>query len=142
MTSKVPEIEKLGATNYTTWCQDVLAWLGTQQLKKLVLGKLIKPSPADSSAITDAEQTAIDAWEDKAEKAADWIIILIKPDQRVHIKGLEDNPIEMWKKLETVHIVKQAGARFNSYDNFFSIRKMELCRIFKASDLMALILHS
>lgn len=59
-------MEKLGATNYTTWAQDVLAWLATQQLKKLVLGKLIKPSPADPSAITDAEQSAIDAWEDKA----------------------------------------------------------------------------
>jgi hypothetical protein len=125
MTSKVPEMEKLGATNYTTWAQDVLAWLATQQLKKLVLGKLIKPSPADPSAITDAEQTAIDAWEDKAEKAAGWIITLIKSDQRVHIKGLEDDPVGMWKKLEAVHVVKQAGARFNSYDNFFTIRKKE-----------------
>ena len=122
MTFKVPEIEKLGATNYTIWAQDVLAWLATQQLKKLVLGKLIKPSPADPSDITDAEQTAIDAWEDKAEKAAGWIITLIKSDQRVHIKGLEDDPVEMWKKLETVNVVKQAGARFNSYDNFFSIK--------------------
>ena len=106
MTSKVPEIEKLGTTNYTTWAQDVLAWLATQQLKKLVLGKLPKPSPADSTTITPAEQSVIDAWEDKAEKAAGWIITLTKPDQRVHIKGLEDDPVQMWKKLETIHIVK------------------------------------
>jgi hypothetical protein len=63
--------------------------------------------------------------EDKSEKAAGWIITLIKPDQRVHIKGMEDNPVKMWERLETVHVVKQAGARFNSYDSFFSIRKKE-----------------
>ena len=125
MTFKTPEIEKLGATNYTTWAQDVLAWLATQQLKKLVLGKVSKPSPMDPSAITTDEQSAIDAWEDKAEKAAGWIITLTNPDQRVHIKGLEDDPVQMWKKLETVHIVKQTGTRFNSYDIFFGIRKKE-----------------
>ena len=125
MASKVPDIEKLGATNYATWSQDMLAWLGTQQLKRLVLGKQKAPSAADSNNITDAEQIAIDAWEDKCEKAAGWIITLIKPDQRVHIKDMEDDPVKMWIKLESVHVVKQAGARFNSYDNFFSIRKKE-----------------
>ena len=125
MATKVPDFEKLGASNYTTWAQDILAWLATQQLKKLVLGKQPKPSPADSNAITPEEQSAMDTWEDKAEKAAGWIITLIKHDQRVHIKGMDDDPILMWKKLQQVHVVKQAGARFNSYDTFFSIRKQE-----------------
>src|SRR5215510_7592069 len=125
MATKVPDIEKLGATNYATWSQDMLAWLGTQQLKRLVLGKQKAPSPADPNNITDAEQAAIEAWEDKCEKAAGWIITLIKPDQRVHIKDMEDDPVKMWTRLESVHVVKQAGARFNSYDNFFSIRKKE-----------------
>ena len=115
MATKVPDIEKLGAINYATWSQDMLAWLGTQQLKRLVLGKQKAPSAADPNNITDAEQVAIDAWEDKCEKAAGWIITLIKPDQRVHIKDMEDDPVKMWIKLESVHVVKQAGARFNSY---------------------------
>src|SRR5215510_13326155 len=67
MATKVPDIEKLGATNYATWSQDMLAWLGTQQLKRLVLGKQKAPSPADPNNITDAEQAAIEAWEDMLE---------------------------------------------------------------------------
>jgi hypothetical protein len=125
MATKVPDTEKLGASNYTTWAQDVLAWLGTQQLKRLVLGKQLAPSPADPNRLTADEKAAVEAWEDKSEKAAGRIITLIKPDQRVHIKGMEDNPVKMWERLETVHVVKQAGARFDSYDSFFSIRKKE-----------------
>jgi hypothetical protein len=121
MATKVPEIEKLGPSNYTDWAADMLAWLGTQQLKRLVLGTQPRPSPATTSA----EQTAIDTWDDRAEKAAGWIIMMITPEQKVHIKGLEDDPVGMWKKLKDVHIVKQAGARFNSYDSFFGIRKQE-----------------
>jgi hypothetical protein len=155
MTSKVPEIEKLGATNYTTWAQDVLAWLATQQLKKLVLGKLIKPSPADPSSITETEQSAIDAWEDKAEKAAGWIITLIKSDQRVHIKGLEDDPVEMWKKLEKFILLNKLVLDLTAMTTFSALERrkmnpwylllpglMELCRISKASDQMASPLHS
>ena len=38
---------------------------------------------------------------------------------------MEDDPIAMWKKLEEVHMSKEAGTRFNAYDDLFSIRIAE-----------------
>ena len=29
----------------------------------------------------------------------------------------------MWKKLESIHLQKRPGARFNAYDALFSIKK-------------------
>jgi hypothetical protein len=125
MSSKGPDFEKLGSDNYPQWSTEMLAWLGSQQLKKLVMGSRNAPTPANPAQPTEEEIIRIEAWEDKAEKAAGWIILMITPDQRVHVKSIEDDPIKMWKKLEEGHVVKQAGTRFNTYDDFFSIRKKE-----------------
>ena len=45
--------------------------------------------------------------------------------QRVHLSDIEDDPIQIWRKLEEVHMNKQAGTRFNAYDDLFSIRLQE-----------------
>ena|SRR5277367_5108706 len=109
MTSKGPDFEKLGSDNYSQWSIEMLAWLGSQQLKKLVMGTRIAPTPVDPTTPTMEETTRIEAWEDKVEKAAGWIMLMLTPDQRIHVKGMEDDPVQMWKKLESVHIVKEAG---------------------------------
>jgi hypothetical protein len=125
MTSKGPDFEKLHSDNYPQWSTEMLAWLASQQLKKLVIGGRNAPTPADPSAPTVEETTRIEAWEDKVEKAAGWLVLMITPDQRIHIKGLEDDPVAIWKKLLKVHVVQKAGARFNTYDHLFSIRKQD-----------------
>ena len=66
---------------------------------------------------------ALTKWEIKAEKAAGEIYLLVENDQRVHFRGFEEDPIEMWKRLESAHLSKKPGARFNAYDDFFSIHK-------------------
>ena len=63
-------------------------------LKRLVLGEKKRPTAANT-----------EAWEDDCEKAAGWIAILIQPDQKIHIHGMDD-PVKMWEKLKSVHIVK------------------------------------
>jgi len=50
---------------------------------------------------------------------------LVENDQRVHFRGKEDDPIEMWKLLEAAHLSKKPGARFNAYNDLFSIRKQD-----------------
>lgn len=45
--------------------------------------------------------------------------------QFIHIEGIEDDPAKMWKKLEDIHVHKQAGSHFNAYDHLFGIRKEE-----------------
>ena len=47
---------------------------------------------------------------------------MVEQEQRIHLTGIEDNAVKMWTKLEEVHMAKRAGARFNAYDNLFSIR--------------------
>jgi hypothetical protein len=50
---------------------------------------------------------------------------MVEPEQRVHLANIQDDAVKMWAKLEEVHRVKKAGARFNAYDDLFSIRKKE-----------------
>ena len=50
---------------------------------------------------------------------------MVESDQRVHFRGHEDDPIQMWQLLEAAHLSKKPGARFNAYDDLFSICKQE-----------------
>jgi hypothetical protein len=86
-------------------------------LWKLVSGKLPQPSSRDEDALMK--------WEAKVERAAGEIYLLVESDQRVHFRGKEDDPVEMWKLLEEAHLSKKPGARFNAYDDLFNIRKQE-----------------
>jgi hypothetical protein len=65
----------------------------------------------------------LEKWEQKAEKAAGEIYLLVENDQRVHFRGHEEDPIKMWELLVAAHLFKKPGARFNTYDDLFNIRK-------------------
>ena len=91
------------------------AWLMKNGLWRLVSEKEKKPT----------EEGALAKWEAKAERAAGEIFLLVENDQRVHFRGSEEDPIKMWKELENAHLSKKPGARFNAYDDLFSIRKDE-----------------
>ena len=41
----------------------------------------------------------------------------------MHVRGIEDNPISMWKALKEVHMQQKPTARFNAYEALFSITK-------------------
>ena len=45
--------------------------------------------------------------------------------QRVHFRGIKNDPVKMWVALKEVHMQKRPGTCFNPYDNLFSIRKRE-----------------
>ena len=122
-TSTTPNFTKLNATNYPTWEGDMSAWLRSHGQWRIVSGQ--KLCPILSATPTAAELTAVESWEDKAEKAAGNIYLMVEPDQKIHFKGIKDKPVEMWKALETVHLQKRPGTRFNAYDDLFSIRKEE-----------------
>jgi len=85
-------------------------------LWKLVSGKLPQPTEGGNEILK---------WKTKAEKTASEIYLLVESDQRVHFRGHEDDPIKMWKLLEAAHLSKKLGARFNAYDDLFSIRKQD-----------------
>ncbi|GBE81962.1 hypothetical protein SCP_0403380 [Sparassis crispa] len=116
-----PNFAKLNDSNYPTWSGEMAAWLRSANLWRLVNGKL--PQPKLSGSPTAAEQTKLDTWEANAEKAAGQIYLMVEPDQRTHFAGVVDDPIKMWEQLAAVHLQKKPGARFNAYDDVFSIRK-------------------
>ncbi|KAF5392083.1 hypothetical protein D9757_003374 [Collybiopsis confluens] len=67
----------------------------------------------------------VEDWETKAIKAASKIYLAVGQDQKVHIREFLEDPVAMWKKLESVHVSKKPGARFNAYDDLFTISKKE-----------------
>ena len=92
------------------------AWLMRNDYWRLVSGKETKPTSTGD---------ALNKWEIKAGRAAGEIYLLVENDQRVHFRGFEEDPIEMWQRLESAHLSKKPGARFNAYDDLFSIHKDE-----------------
>ena len=87
------------------------AWLMKNGLWRLVSAKETKPIKEEALAV----------WEAKAERAAGEIFLLVENDQRVYFRGFEEDPVKMWKLLGDAHLSKKPGARFNAYDDLFSI---------------------
>jgi hypothetical protein len=78
--SKGPEIQKLGPSNYNQWSGEMQAWLRANQLWQIVSGQ--KPRPPASSH-NEKEIEKQEAWDDKAEKAAGWIYLMVESSQTV-----------------------------------------------------------
>ena len=94
-----------------------------QGLWGIVSGRTLKLVPVHEKAGTMQEAAAIESWAEKAERAAGELYLLVSPSQKVHFQGISDDPCAMWKKLESVHLQKRPGARFNAYDALFGIKK-------------------
>jgi len=82
-------------------------------------------SPTVSTPAKEGEEDKLEAWQVKADKAAGIMWLMVESTQRVHFRGIKDDPLKMWKALEDVHMQKRAGTQFNAYDDLFSIRKCD-----------------
>ena len=49
----------------------------------------------DDSKSRESQQDKQDSWDNKAEKAAGWIYLMVETSQTVHFKGKEDDPVAM-----------------------------------------------
>jgi hypothetical protein len=112
---KGPELEKLSSANYNDWSVEMEAWLRAQGVWNIVAGISTIPSDSDKR----------EEWEMKASKASGWIVLYVDKSQRVHLDGIRDDPVKMWKKLKSIHQKQKAGSRFNAYDDLFNIRKAD-----------------
>ena len=94
-------ITPLNNSNYSTWKSDITAVLRCKGLFRLVNGTISRPSdkPEDASQL--------DSYLGKLDRTAGLLILHVDKDQRVHLTGIEDDPIAMWKKLEEVHMSKE-----------------------------------
>ena len=115
MAESTPKFALLNNSNYSEWSGDMKAFLMRLGYWGLVSGK--EPKPTEGKALVQ--------WELIEQKAAGEIYLAVAQDQKVHIREHLDDPIKMWNELEKVHSSTKAGARFNAYDNLFSIEKKE-----------------
>ncbi|KAI0346346.1 hypothetical protein BDW22DRAFT_1318010, partial [Trametopsis cervina] len=79
------------------------------------------PVAAERTA-TEAELKAMEMWRDRALRAAGELYLAITDEQKTHLDGIEDDPVEIWKKLESVHLQKVPGACFSAWESFLLIQ--------------------
>ena len=115
MSNSTPTFAKLNNHNYRTWSGDMQAWLMSKELWMLVDNE--EPCPSS----TDMESRV--KWQKRAQKAAGELYLSVEQDQKSHFHGMLSDPIRIWSTLRDVHMSKKPGARFNAYDELFSIRK-------------------
>ena len=99
------------------------AWFRAQALWRIVSG--VSKPPTVSATPKEGEEDKLEAWQLKADKAAGIMWLMVDNTQRVHFRGIKDDPVKMWGALKEVHMQKRPGTRFNAYDDLFSIRKRE-----------------
>jgi hypothetical protein len=103
-------------TNYPTWKGEMKAYLHVKGLCLLVNGSETRPM-----SDTDAQAK----WDVKADKAAGELYLACSVEQRMHIDVVQDDPVKIWTSLASIHLQQHPGARFNAWDDFFSIRKLK-----------------
>src|SRR5882672_8428944 len=110
------KIPLLNESNYPTWSEDMQATLRGKGLWRLV---------SEQEKCHGSDTNKQEEWDDKADKACGVLTLGVEQPQRIHFQPVKDNPIKIWKALESAHVHKRPGTRFNAYDDFFSIRKEE-----------------
>ncbi|KIM66591.1 hypothetical protein SCLCIDRAFT_21731 [Scleroderma citrinum Foug A] len=96
--SSTPSFSKLCSSNYSTWKGEMKAFLCTKSLWTIVSGA--EKRPDDSKADLQAK------WDIRADKATGQLYLSLSAEQRTHIDACP-------------------GARFNAWDDFFSIGKKQ-----------------
>lgn len=116
MTDSVSKVKLLNNSNYPEWAGDMKAVLMPMGCWRLVSGKEVRPNEMSDS-------DGAERWDAKAERAAGEIYLSVEPDQKTHGRGIDGDPVKMWKALQEAHLQKKPGACFNAYDQLFGIRK-------------------
>nr|GAT43152.1 predicted protein [Mycena chlorophos] len=106
---------KLNENNYGTWTGDIRAECQRLGVWLIVKGSVTAPTSNDADEIR--------RWLVDSGKAAGAIFASLENTQRVHVKGMEENPVAMWNALERIHRQKRPGTRFTAYNDLFSIEK-------------------
>ncbi|KAF8183526.1 hypothetical protein K438DRAFT_1550551, partial [Mycena galopus ATCC 62051] len=105
---------RLNEKNYSTWVGDERAELQRLGVWLIVKGTIVAPTSNNSDEVRK--------WLIDSGKTAG--SIYVETSQKVHVKGMEENPVAMWQALERVHRQKKPGARFAAYNHLFSIQKL------------------
>jgi len=100
--------DKLNSNNYNTWNGDMGAWFRAQALWRIVSG--VSKPPAVSATPKEGEEDKLERWQLKADKAAGIMWLMVDNTQRVHFRGIKDDPVNMWGTVKEVHMQKRPGS--------------------------------
>ncbi|EIN09153.1 hypothetical protein PUNSTDRAFT_38865, partial [Punctularia strigosozonata HHB-11173 SS5] len=104
----------LNDVNYAQWAKEMRAYLAENKLWFIVIGTIKEPSAGDPEHITYLEKSA---------QAAGAMFLAVDASQHVHFTGIELDAPLIWAKLQSVHLQKVSGARYNALDAVFAVRK-------------------
>ena len=124
-----PRFEKLKVGGWTAWEVNMTAFMRSRGLMGHVTGFARAPTvptaTADNSEAVALLQVKLDEFNVAKEKAAGEIMLMLEPEEQAHVRGLEDKPKDLWEALKKRHVQERPTARFNAFDDFFSIRLEE-----------------
>ena len=86
-----PRFKQLTNGTYRQWSGEMRAWLMKLGYWGLVSGVVTIPPPVE-----DIERRE---WLKMQSKAAGEIYLAVAPDQRMHLSGIEEDPVKMWTAL-------------------------------------------
>ena len=72
-----------------------------------------------------AQEHRVDAFNADKARAGGEIYLMLEDAEKPLVCDLQSSPQQVWDKLKTRHIVVEPNARFNAYDDFFSLRLEE-----------------
>ncbi|KAL7278649.1 hypothetical protein ACG7TL_007650 [Trametes sanguinea] len=114
---------KLSNRNYQQWRLDMEARLRTLGAMRIVQGTESRPhftEPLDSG-----ERRELRDYDSRVDAAAGEIWNCVEREQQTHLEAIRDDPGAMWTKLESVHMQKRPGTRFNTYNALLSLSKAD-----------------
>ena len=118
--------DKLVIGNWPSFQRNMYAALRSRGVWGIVTGKCTRPAdPVSGADNFAAQQERQEEFDIDAEKAAGDIMLMLSPDEQSFAQDYADDPMKLWDALEERHVQKRVNARFNAYDEFFSIALQE-----------------
>ena len=97
------------------------ARLRTLACLRIVQG--LESRPSFSEPLDAGERRDLRDFDNRRDLAAGEIWSCVEREQQTHLEAIRDDPEAMWRKLESVHMQKRPGTRFNTYNALLSLSK-------------------
>jgi hypothetical protein len=109
----ISHVPTLSSDNYQTWQRKMNAYFRFNDLWRIVHDQEVRPTDVNDQP----------DWDKRALRTAGAIEMTLDDKNSTHVEGIEGDPVQMWKKLDSIHNNKTPGTRFSAMDILFSVRK-------------------
>jgi predicted small integral membrane protein len=106
-------ITPLNDVNYVSWAKEMRAYLAENRIWFIVNGTITEPK-------SGKEQVT---YMKKSTQAAGAMFLAVEASQHVHFNWIEMDGPAIWAKLQSTHLQKVSGVRYNALDAVFNVRK-------------------